>query len=303
MSEVISAVGRPRREREIRRTLVVVLVLNLVVVGIKLLAWRLSGSLSIGGEIVHSGLDATNNVMALAFARISGLEPDDRHPYGHAKFETLGALIVAGFLTITVFELVKSALRRLSGGPVDNLEITPGVLGLVLLAVAVAILVAWWEGSRARELDSPILAADSAHTRSDVLATLAVFGGLMLTRQGYAAADALVALVVAGFIAHSGWQIVRSTVGVLVDERLVKPEVIATLAMGVPGVAGCKEIRSRGPSSGGFVELVIEVEGSMSVEVGHEIADRVEAIVAAELNAAAVSVHVEPVPEPEPPRP
>lgn len=302
MSETEFRVGSPGRESAIRRTLVLVLVLNLLVVAIKLVAWRLSGSLSLGGEIVHSGLDATNNIMALAFARISGREPDDRHPYGHAKFETLGALLVAGLLTITVFELLKGAFRRLSGGGVDRLTITPTVLGLVLVALGVAILVAWWEATRARRLHSPILAADSAHTQSDVLATLAVLGGLLLTRGGYPEADALVAVVVAGFIAFSGWRIVRSTVPVLVDERLVSPAVIERLAMGVGGVIGCREIRSRGPRGAGFVEMVIEVDGAISVEDAHEIADRVEAVVADELNAAAVSVHVEPAPRDRPRR-
>lgn len=292
--------GVAARERggAIRKALVLVLVLNLVAVAIKLVAWRLSGSLSIGGEVVHSGLDATNNVMALIFARVAGLAPDDEHPYGHAKFETLGALLVVGFLAVTVFEVVKGALRRLAGAPFPPLEISPAVLVLILSALALSLGVATWERAQARRLDSPILEADSAHTRSDVWATLAVLAGLLLTRAGYPSADALVALVVAGFITLSGWRIVRSTVPVLVDERLVDPEIIDAMARSVGGVAGCREIRSRGPSGAGFVEMVIEVEGDMSVAGGHEIADEVEALVAAKLGAAGVSVHVEPIPRP-----
>ena len=94
--------GHANRVGQIRWTLGVVLFLNLVVVGIKIAAWILTGSLSVAGEVVHSSLDAVNNVMALAFAKISGRTADAEHPYGHAKFETLGALVVAVFISITV---------------------------------------------------------------------------------------------------------------------------------------------------------------------------------------------------------
>jgi cation diffusion facilitator family transporter len=296
MNPMRSGIGAKERGGAIRRALVLVLVLNLAAVAIKLLAWRLSGSLSVGGEVVHSGLDAGNNVMALIFARIAGLGPDDEHPYGHAKFETLGALLVVGFLAITVFELVRGAVRRLVGSPFPPLEISPTVLVLILVSLALSMAVATWEHAQARKLGSPILEADSAHTRSDVWATLAVLAGLFLTRAGYPTADPLVALVIAGFIALSGWRIVRSAVPVLVDERLVEPGIIDALARSVEGVAGCREIRSRGPAGTGFVEMVIEVEGGISVAGGHEIADEVEAVVAAKLGAAGVSVHVEPTP-------
>lgn len=286
--------GPPDRFGQIRWTLGMVLALNLVVVGIKVAAWILTGSLSVAGEVVHSSLDAANNVMALAFAKISGQKADAEHPYGHAKFETLGALVVAAFLSITVFEIFSGAVRRLMGGAAPTLDVSPLALGLMVLSLLVAILVAAWEGRQARFLSSPILAADAAHTRSDVLGTLAVLGGLILVRAGFPYADPLVALGVAALIARSGWRIIREAVPILVDERAVEPDVIAALALGVPGVVQCREIRSRGPQGSVFVEMVIEVDGKVSVTAGHAIADQVESLVASELGAKAVSVHVEP---------
>lgn len=284
----------PERSRQIRRALAVVLGLNLAVVAVKVVAWIASGSLSVGGEVIHSTLDAANNVLALTFARVSSRGPDDHHPYGHSKFEHLGALVVAGFLSVSVFEITRGAVGRLLGTREAALHVTPLVLWLMAFSMAVSIAVAWWEAREARRLRSSILAADSAHTQSDVLSTLAVIVGLVLVYAGFPQADAWVALAVALLIARSGYRIFRDAVPILVDERLVDPTVIADVALQVPGVLGCQEIRSRGPEGLGFVELVITVDGAMSVDEGHAIADEVEARVAEEVGASLVSVHVEP---------
>jgi cation diffusion facilitator family transporter len=286
---------RQSRARGIRTTLVQVLFMNLLVVAVKAVAFILSGSLSVLGEVIHSTLDAANNVLALAFARVARKEPDADHPYGHAKFETLGALVIAGFLSISVFEIARGAIRRIlnaGAGP----EIDPNALTLALIggSVAAAILVSWWEGRQAQRLGSPILAADAAHTRSDVLGTVAVLAGLFLVRAGYPMADAVVALGVAGLIARSGWHIFRDAVPLLVDERLLAPSLIRDLVRGVPGVKGCHDVRSRGRPGEAFVELVILVDGDRSVREGHAIADQVEELLTEELGARAVSVHVEP---------
>lgn len=281
----------------VRRVLLQVLVLNLVVVGAKLLAWRSSGALSIVAEVIHSSLDALNNVIALVFARIAAMEPDEEHPYGHHKFERIGALVVVGLLSVTVFELASGALRRLlaAGEAIPSSVAAPDE-SLVLMtgSILAGIAVAGWERKRGRELDSPILMADAAHTSTDVWAATAVLLGLLAVRAGYPLADPVITLWVAGMIGWTGWSIVRETVPDLVDERAFPEDRIRAGARSVAGVQGTADIRSRGRSGEVFVELTILVDPELDVRAAHRIADAVENELRGRLGARHVTVHVEP---------
>ena len=293
-----------QRGSQVRRVLLQVLVLNLLVLAAKVVAWISSGALSVAAEAGHSSLDALNNVIALTFAAIAARAPDDDHPYGHQKFETLGALVVVGFLSITVFELTQGAVVRLLGGrPLDAVA-TPLALSLVLFSAIASLVVSRWELIQGRRLDSPLLVADAAHTRADVYASAAVLVGLLLVRAGMPLADPLVALGVAVVIARTGWQIVQETVPVLVDERAVEDRTIRRIAEATEGVRGAWGIRSRGRPGEVYAELTVSVDPTLDVADAHTIADRVERDVAEALRAREVTVHVEPDeshPHPPPP--
>src|SRR5207302_8097620 len=112
------AMPRPEtadRTTQVRRVLLGLLLANLVVVGAKLGVGLAAHSLAVLGDALHSGVDALNNVLALVVMRVATKAPDEHHPYGHAKFETLGALAVVGFLSITCFELVRQPANRFTG--------------------------------------------------------------------------------------------------------------------------------------------------------------------------------------------
>lgn len=289
------------RSRAVRRVLIVVLVLNVGLVAMKAGAWWSSRALSVIAEAVHSSLDALNNVLALAFARVARAAPDALHPYGHQKFETLGALVIVGALSITVFELGKGAVGRLLAADPPAVEGTPLAIGLMAVSAAAGLAISAWEVRRGRELDSPLLLADAAHTRSDVYAALAVLGGLVAVRFGMPWADPWITLAVAAAIAWTGWRIVRESVPELVDERAADPERIRALAEEVEGVRAAYGIRSRGRTGEVFSELTIAVSSAMDVETSHTIADRVEERLGRELGAREVVVHVEPAEVDDPP--
>lgn len=282
------------RVREIRRVLRLVLWLNLVVVGIKVAVWALSGALAVLAEVFHSSLDAVNNLFALALARVAARAPDEDHPYGHHKFETLGALALVGVLSITVFELLQRGVAQLASGSYGSGEVSGLALGLMAFSLMVGVAVTTYEARMGRRLRSDLLMADAAHTRSDVLTTLAVLVGLVAIRGGYPLADPVAAILVALIIAHTGWGIVRETVPVLVDSRAVDPERIECVACGVHGVRSAYGIRSRGRPGDRFAELTIGVDPTLDVATSHAMADEVERRVARELGAREVVVHVEP---------
>jgi len=281
------------RALRIRKVLGMVLCLNLIAISAKLLVWSWTGALSIAAEAAHSGLDALNNIIALAFARIAFRGPDEDHPYGHHKFETLGALVVVGLLSITVYELVRGAARRLITAdypPVD----TP-VSAFVVLAGAALFggIVAWYEAREGRRVGSELLLADAAHTRADVFGTIGVLAGLWVVHLGYPIADPLITLGIAGLITRSGWLILKQSVPLLVDERGIEARAIRREAEAAAGVVRSYGIRSRGRPGRLFIELTIAVDATLDVEEAHAIADEVEERISL-LGAQEVMVHVEP---------
>lgn len=282
------------RALEVRRVLRVVLWMNLAVVAVKLGVWTLSHALSVVAETFHSSLDATNNIFALALARVAAQEPDDDHPYGHTKFETLGALALVGILSITVFELVQHAILRAMAGQYPSTDISPWAVALMGFSVMAGVFITRYESRVGRRLGSDLLLADAAHTRSDVFTTLAVLVGLVAIRMGYPMADPVATILVAILIAYTGWDIVKDSVPVLVDSRAVDPARIESLALEVKGVRSAYQIRSRGRRGERFAELTIAVAPDLDVATSHAMADEVEARVATALGAREVVVHVEP---------
>lgn len=278
----------------VRRILALVLGANLVVVGLKLFIGIRSGSLSVLGDAAHSGFDSLNNVIALVAVRVAAQPPDAEHPYGHGKFETLGALAVVSFLSITAFELGSGAIGRLlSEAPPPRLDAT--TFWLLGLAMVFNAAVAGTEAAYARRLGSQILAADARHTASDVAVTLAVLGGLGLVALGFEDADAWLAILVALLIAYAGFDVLRGILPVLVDTVAVDAARIERYVIEFDGVRAVRDVRSRGRrDTEAFAELTIEIDGRLTVSEGHEIADRVERRMIDEGGFRDVVVHVEP---------
>ena len=292
-SELSPPQAREARNREVRRILVITLVANLSVVIAKGAAGITAHSLSVLADAAHSSVDAWNNVMALVIARVAAKAPDEEHPYGHAKFETLGALAIVAFLSISVFQLVSSAVLRLTGHGATPVATTFAV-SVMMVSALINSVVARYENRAGLRLHSEILVADAAHTSSDVYASLAVVLGLLLVRLGYPEADALFTLLVAVVIARAGWRILKTTVPILVDERAVSEETISRIACDSEGVRACFNVRSRGRAGEIFAELTITVDGALNVEQAHQIADEVERRIATAVGAREVVVHVEP---------
>lgn len=286
---------RAVRAPAVRHTLIVILVLNLLVVGIKLVVGVRTNSLSVLGAALESSLDLINNVVGIALVRLAAIEPDEDHPYGHGKFETLGALGIVVFLSITCFELLREGVMSVLRGR----EPRPPSLGEVAAVGATMVInvfVVWYERRRARQLSSSFLLADAAHTQSDIYVTLAAIGSLILTRAGWGFIDPILAIIVALIIAWHGYEIVKSTVPVLVDERAVDAAEIRRLIGSIPRIIDVRSVRSRASPTGGVLaEVTIVVDGDISVADAHALMDEVEERIAAGVGAADVHVHVEPV--------
>jgi len=282
------------RSRAVRRVLGGLLVANIAVVLAKATIGTLAGSLAVLGDAAHSSVDAVYNVLGLFVVRVAAQAPDEEHPYGHGKFETLGALAIVVFLSITCFELVRSAISRLIAGG-HTVRMSDVGIVLLLATLATNLFVAWYENRRGHQLASELLIADAAHTRTDVFITIGVLIGVLFSRRGLTWIDPVVAIAIALLIVRVAYQILLRVVPVLVDERAIPAPTIKSSAQAVAGVKSAYGIRSRGGNSGvRYAEVTIAVDPAANVAAAHAIADAVEERLKQDLELEEVTVHVEP---------
>lgn len=285
--------GVHHRTALVRRVLIGLFFANLAVVAAKVAVGLSAHSLAVMGDALHSSVDALNNLIALVVVRVAAQAPDEDHPYGHGKFETLGALAIVGFLSVTCFELARGAVARLAGAH-SAPQVTDVQLIILVGGLGINALVAWYEHRRGEELQSELLVSDAAHTRSDVYITTGVLVGLLLSRRGWWWADPALALIIALLIVRVGYQITQRTVPILVDQRALPRGEIQSVAEAVAGVRGAYDIRSRGGAQARYAEVTIGVDPATNVAAAHAIADEVEHRLKNDLRLDEVTVHVEP---------
>lgn len=281
------------RLRAVRRVLWLILFANWLVAGCKL-AWGLiSNSAAMTADGVHSFIDGSSNIIGIVALRYAAQPPDDEHPYGHQKFETLASLAIGAMIGVAVLELGKMAVNSLINDQHATVSMESFVVMLATLAVNLGVT--RYESAQGKKWNSPLLLADASHTMSDVWVTSAVLASLVLTRLGWGRADGVIALGVLGVVAHTGFGIIKQAVGVLADSARVDPVKVREVLRGVAGVRGARAIRSRGLEGAVLVDLVVFVDPSMALADAHRVADEVETTLhAAFPEIREVLVHVEP---------
>jgi cation diffusion facilitator family transporter len=275
--------------------LVQVLILNVAVAAAKIVYGYVSGAVSILSDGFHSLADSLSNVAALIGVYIARKPPDSDHPYGHRKFETLAAGLIAGFLMLVVVQIAQTAVHRLRTGSAP--DITPTAFVVMASTLAVNLVVTWYERRKARELGSEVLLADAMHTRSDVYSSLTVIAALAGTALGYPILDPLAALVVIVFIAYAGWEIAVATSKILSDCMVIHADDLQRVVLSVPQVLGCHHIRTRGTADHVFLDLHIWMRPDMRLDDAHETSHVVKDLLMARYpQIADAIIHIEPPP-------
>lgn len=279
----------------VQRVLLITLGLNLLVMGLKAGIGWWTGSLSLLADALHSVTDSANNILGLFTNRLSSPTPDREHPYGHQKYEAIGALGIAAFLGFACFTIIETTIRRLIT-PAEPVQITATELWLLLIVLGVNIGVAFYERRVGKRIGSPILLADAQHTMGDVWVTISVLSGLVgIWIWNIQWLDLVLAFPVALLVLWSGWSVLRLNLPWLVDEMAIAPEAIYTVVMQVPGVVNCHHIASRGLLGRQvFIEMHLVVE-AQDVATAHRITEEVEAKLAERYSPVRVNIHVEPM--------
>jgi cation diffusion facilitator family transporter len=270
---------------------------NLALIGLKVVAGAVTGSVAILTEAMHSAIDLVASVVAWVSVRKADVPADEEHRYGHQKIENLSAAIEGFLILVGSAVIAFEAIRKLAdNSPVDQLGFGIAVMaisGVANLAVSAFLY------RQARSTDSPALEGDAAHLRTDALTSFAVLVGLALVQiTGARWLDPAVALAVAALIVYSGVRILMRSSRVLVDEALPPDELAAireeVLAFGPRGVAGYHNLRTRKAGSQRYVDLHVQFRSGTTLEEAHEIASELQGAIAARLRNADVLIHLEP---------
>lgn len=280
------------RSRAIRRVLIIEGAGNLVVSLAKLAAGLMTGSLALISEALHSTTDLANNVLAWFAMRIAEQPPDEDHPYGHAKFETLSIFVLGTLLSVLAVEILMGVVRR---GEPEVVDTNPLALGVMIGSLVFQIALAAWQMRAANRLDSEILRADAAHTISDSATTVATIIGWQLAAYGFAWLDSAVAILVAAFVLVLAYRLFRRAVPILVDGAAVQPEELRAVALQVAGVEEVGRARSRWEGRQRVADITVRVHPSLDAFQSHAVADAVEKRLESVLGIADAVVHVEPM--------
>jgi len=284
------------RYAEVARVLIRVLALNLAVALAKIAFGYSSGTISILSDGFHSLTDSASNVVGLVGVYAAGQPPDADHPYGHRKYETVAASVVTVFLLLVVVEVLRNALDHLTVRTSAH-EITFASFAVMLVTVAINLFVVMYESREANRLGSEVLLADATQTRGDVWSSLTVIGALIGARAGLPVLDPLAALVVAAFIAFSGYKVAQTTTRILSDRIVMAESDVMEVVMSVPGVLGCHQIRTRGSSDHVFLDLHVWLPPAMPLTDAHALSHVVkDRLMARYPQIADAIIHIEPPP-------
>jgi len=261
----------------------------------KLTVGLLTGSIGILAEAAHSLLDLGATLLTYFAVRVSGAPPDEEHPYGHAKIESVSALAETVLLFLTGVWIVYEAMQRLLAADVE-VEATWWAAAVMALSIAIDAFRARALSRVAKATKSQALEADALHFSSDILSSAVVLAGLGLTWLGYPKGDALAAIGVALFVCLAGWRLARRTIDTLIDAA---PEGVAervrTIAARSPGVAGIDRVRVRPAGSALFADLDITVSRTHPLDRVAAIKEALAARVSAAVPEADLAIRVRPI--------
>ena len=272
------------------------ILVGLAVLGLKLLAWGMTGSIALLSDALESTVNVATAIAALVAIRVAALPADANHPYGHHKAELFSA-ILEGVMIILAAVLI---LREAYYGLMTAHPLIAPLQGLLVNGAASVLNGVWcWVLiHQGRRLRSPALVADGRHLLLDVVSSVGVtFGVLVAIQTGWAWLDPAMAALVAVNILWGGGKVMQQSMSGLLDESLsddVLTQVRRIIALEAVGAVEAHDLRTRAAGAATFIEFHLVVPGSLTVAAAHEVCDRIEAGLKALIEGCVVTIHVEP---------
>lgn len=276
---------------------------NSTLVVFKLIVGLFIGSVSVISEAIHSGVDLVAALIAYFAVRTANKPADEKHTFGHGKYENLSAAIEGALIFVAAIWIIYEAIKKLMyPGPVE----TPGWGVLIMGISAITNLVV---SSRlfkvGRETDSMALIADGWHLRTDVWTSAGVALGLFLYYLGNLFypdlhlqwIDPVVALGVAGLILKAAWELTSESFRILLDVSLPENEeslITSIISSFFPRAKSFHKLKTRKSGSERFIEFHLVVHKDLTVKEAHDICDEITRLIVEKFPLANVMIHTEP---------
>ncbi|MCS6773128.1 MAG: cation diffusion facilitator family transporter [Anaerolineae bacterium] len=272
----------------------------LVVIALKLIAWRLTSSVALLSDALESLVNVASGVVTLVFINLASQPPDEEHAYGHTKAEYFASGIVGGLVVFAALSTAVVAAQRLAA-PRPPEQVETG-LGLTLLATALNAGLGLALLYLGRQRHSIALEAEGHHLLTDVWTSLGAVAGLGLSAAtGWHWLDPVVALVIAANIGRAGWRLLRQSADGLLDVSIAPPQlqrVRAVLDSYASEGVSYHALRTRQAASRCFISVHVLVPAHWTVKEGHMLLERLEADLRAAVPHATIFTHLEPAGEP-----
>lgn len=290
-------------EQLAKRVSINTIIMNTILSALKLFAGIYAHSSAMVSDAVHTLSDVLSTFIVLIGIKLANQKSDKDHPYGHERMECVAAIILAVLLFSVGLSIGWGGVQNIISGAYKNIS-APGILALVAAIVSIIVKEAmyWYTWSAAKKIDSGALMADAWHHRSDALSSIGSFAGILGARLGFPVLDSVASIVICLFILKVSVDIFMDSIGKMTD-KACDDEIIDELRsviMQQKSVKGIDKINTRLFGSKIYVDLEIGVNGNVSLNEAHDVAQQVhDAIEARFSRIKHCMVHVNPVNTPD----
>lgn len=279
--------------KDVRKVLFYILILNIAVALAKVIYGTMTKTASMVADGYHSFSDGTSNIVGLIGIWIASKPPDDSHPYGHQKVETLSTIFIAILLFFVSSDIIIGAYGKFKN-PIEP-SINIGSFIVMIVTLVINLFVVSYETKQGEKLKSSILISDAKHTQSDVYVSLSVIVSLIAIKLGYPIVDSIVSVFIGILILKAGIEILINAINILLDGRMINPNEICAKVLEHPEVDYCHKIRTRGKENQIMIDLHIGIEENQTIKHGHEISHDIENLLIREFEGVSeVIIHLEP---------
>lgn len=270
---------------------------NALLATAKLTAGLISGSFAVVGDGIDSATDVLISFVTLAAAKIIAQPPDKNHPYGHGRAEAIATKVLSFIIFFAGVQLILSAVHRVTS---NEPLVIPTALALYVTATSIVgkLMLSWYQFRIGKRHASSMLTANAKNMRNDILISISVLLGVIMTRAtGTPYIDLTVAIALGLWIMKSAIGIFMETKTELMDgmdDTSVYNAIFEAVSK-IPGISNPHRVRVRKIAQSLIVDIDIEVDGAMTVLHAHEIAKKVEMNIKETIpEVYDVIVHIEP---------
>ena len=252
---------------------------NIMLAIAKLAAGIFAHSHAMISDAVHTASDVFNTLIVMAGVKLASKAADDKHPYGHERFECVAAVILSVILVFMGLGIGSEALTHIFDMNYSDLTV-PGKAALIVAACSIFAkeIMFWYMRHYAKKTDSSALMASAWHNHTDALSSVSAFIGIGFSMLGFPVMDSIASLLISIFILKAAYEIFKDSTGKMVDRSCGREteEQIRETIMKNERVMGTDVLRTRAFGSRMYVDVEISVDGKCTLRQAHDIAHQVK---------------------------